>query len=107
MKRAAYNSLVILIMGYTVICIGMYVFQRSLLYFPQPRIANVRMPYWLVQTGVSWLAENAIQQQSVEVDGLYEYFVLVKKMRSCSSDFWRNMRLPASRNRSILGGEGR
>ena len=65
-------------MDYAVIRIGMYVFQRSLLYFPKPRTATVRVPDWLAQTCVSWLAENAIQQQPVEVDGLYRYFVSVR-----------------------------
>ena len=37
MKRALYVVLSIAFLGYAGVCVAMYVFQRSLLYFPQPR----------------------------------------------------------------------
>ena len=37
MKRALYFVLSITLLGYAGVCVAMYVFQRSLLYFPQPR----------------------------------------------------------------------
>ena len=36
MKRTVYIALAVLILGYAGVCAAMYVFQRSLLYFPQP-----------------------------------------------------------------------
>lgn len=40
MKRAIYCSLAILLIGYAAICVVMYASQRSLLYFPQPRMVT-------------------------------------------------------------------
>ncbi|HZX69878.1 MAG TPA: alpha/beta hydrolase [Rhodanobacter sp.] len=42
MKRIVYITLIVLILGYAGLCATMYLFQRSLLYFPQPSSVTAR-----------------------------------------------------------------
>lgn len=40
MRRSVYITLAVVLIGYAGVCAAMYVFQRSLLYYPQPRLVT-------------------------------------------------------------------
>ena len=40
MRRSVYITLAVVLIGYAGVCAAMYVFQRSLLYYPQPRMVT-------------------------------------------------------------------